>query len=137
MARILLMEDEVDQAVMLSLIIEKRGHQVDIAASADEAIAKADATAYDLVITDLFVQQKGVQVGSGGLRLIGFLRNGTRTGPVATERSVPIIAMSGVLGGPSEGHFLKIAETTGANIRLEKPVPPQKLHAAIDDLLKG
>ncbi|WP_193079237.1 response regulator [Pseudooceanicola spongiae] len=135
MAKILLMEDDQDQAELLALILMREGHEVTVTCDATSAIERIGREHFDLVVSDLFVRQKGVLVSDGGLRLIGYVRNGARTGPEATAFDVPIIAMSGVMGGPTDSHFLKMAEGAGANRRLEKPVSASHLSDVISELL--
>ncbi|KAA2314278.1 response regulator [Pseudooceanicola sediminis] len=135
MARILLMEDDQDQAELLAMILIREGHDVTVTADAAAAIDRVGQERFDLVVSDLFVRQKGVLVSNGGLRLIGYIRNGARKGEQATAFDVPVIALSGVMGGPTDSHFLKIAESVGANRRLEKPVSPSYLNDVINELL--
>jgi DNA-binding NtrC family response regulator len=52
-ARLLVVEDERAIGLALSSLLEKEGHRVTVATSADEALALLDAEVFDLVLTDL------------------------------------------------------------------------------------
>ncbi|QPM92240.1 response regulator [Pseudooceanicola algae] len=134
MARILVMEDDEDQADCLAECLVRMGHKVDIALTSDKAIGAVDTGAFDLVVADIFIRERDVMVGNGGLRLIRHIREGGRGAP-ATCRDVPVIAMSGVLGGPTDGHFLALAGQAGADLELQKPILPARLSEAIESLL--
>lgn len=51
--RTLLVEDEANMVRTLAKILTRKGHQVDAAATGEEALRLLDSQAYDLVITDL------------------------------------------------------------------------------------
>ncbi|NIZ08450.1 response regulator [Pseudooceanicola sp. HF7] len=135
MAKILLLEDDTDQAELMAQYLYQVGHEVRIVSDASVAIEALSSDVFDLAITDIFIRQGGVMVGNGGLRLIGNIRNGKRPDTGATPHDIPIIAISGVLGGPTDDHFLKMADSVGANLRMMKPVHPKQLLAAIEKLL--
>ena len=67
MARILVIEDEVDLCEILQFNLEQDGHQVDIAHSA-EAAMKMDISSYDLLLLDVMLG------GISGFRLASILR---------------------------------------------------------------
>ncbi len=52
-ARILVVEDERAIQLALSGLLRRQGYDVEVAGTGEEAIAKLDDTAYDLVLTDL------------------------------------------------------------------------------------
>lgn len=135
MKQILLMEDDVDQSELLAAILIREGFDVTRCSDANEAMDQISVRRFDLVISDLFVRQSDVLVANGGLRLIGFVRNGKRSGEQGTDFHAPIIAVSGVLGGPTDGHFLKIAGDLGANLQLQKPLDPMFLVEQVNRLI--
>ena len=52
-ARILVVEDERAIQIALSGLLSREGYDVEVAGSGDEAIAKLEVGAFDLVLTDL------------------------------------------------------------------------------------
>ena len=74
--RILVVEDEQQLARMAGLVLSQRGHQVLVAASAEEAIAYLEEKSFELVISDL-----GLGPGKNGWDLAQAVRErwtGTR-----------------------------------------------------------
>ncbi len=135
MPDLLILEDDTEQAELLAQILQREGYGVVIAPTADEAMEIVGLRRFDLIIADIFIRQGGVLVGNGGLRLIGFIRNGRRITAKSTPYDVPIIAVSGVLGGPSDMHFLKMARNIGADLHMAKPLYPPDLCDAIERLI--
>src|SRR5690348_12148800 len=54
--RLLVVDDEESLRITTAAILEKEGYTVDTASSGDEAIALLDGTEYDLVLTDLHME---------------------------------------------------------------------------------
>ncbi|MDE2510514.1 MAG: sigma-54-dependent Fis family transcriptional regulator [Elusimicrobia bacterium] len=52
-ARILLVEDDLSLGTMLSMVLKRRGHDVDVAKSGADATKRLAAAEYDAVVTDL------------------------------------------------------------------------------------
>jgi DNA-binding response OmpR family regulator len=117
MAKLLVLEDDVDFRNALRKFLEKAGHTVDVAANGRQGVDFFKDTPPDLVITDLQMPSQG------GVRTIDILRK------VAPD--VPIIAMSGA----SQGE-LEAAMTKGANMRLAKPFEMDDLLSAVSMLLE-
>src|SRR5690349_19001469 len=63
-ARSLVVDDEEAMAAGIRAVIEREGHRVDLAASAEEAIGRLRETAYALVLTDVRMP------GASGLDLL-------------------------------------------------------------------
>jgi two-component system cell cycle response regulator CpdR len=63
-ARILLVDDDAVTLDLLARLLRREGYDVDLAESADEAIERLRAGAYDILLTDL------VMPGSSGLELV-------------------------------------------------------------------
>ena len=53
MARILIVEDDVDVAAGISGFLERRGHELDFAYSGRQALAQLSSNVYDIVLLDL------------------------------------------------------------------------------------
>ena len=108
MARILIVEDEQADRIILGSILEGAGHDLYFASDGKHALQIYMKKSVDLVVTDL--QMPYVD----GLELIGALR--------ALAPEGPIIAVSGK--GPE---LLTAARKKGVHATLSKPVDPREL----------
>jgi CheY-like chemotaxis protein len=117
MARLLVLEDDVDFRNALRKMLEKAGYAVDVAANGRQGVEFFKDTPPDLVITDMQMPSQG------GVKTIDIIRG------VAPE--VPIIAMSGSTKGE-----LEAAMVNGANMRLSKPFDLDDLLSAVSMLLE-
>jgi len=127
---VLLMEDDVDQAMMIKDHIEGSGNRVTVCTNGTDAIALLGDIRFDVVIADIFVKGDGNFVPDGGYLLINRIRQTRRPIARATSARVPIIAIS---GGYAFGDInaLTSAETMGANISLQKPFSLEDLTDAM------
>jgi CheY-like chemotaxis protein len=117
-ARLLVVDDDEGDRVVLRTILERAQHQVWVAKDGDEALTQFQGNQIDVVITDL--QMANVH----GLELITILRElSPRPG---------IIAISAT--GESQ---LDMARLMGASHTLHKPVRPEQLLNAVADLSRG
>jgi len=115
-ARVLIVDDEEAELVVLRTILERAGHLVFEAGDGDEALEEYAGKGIEVVITDL--QMHNIH----GLELITILRDFTpRPG---------IIAISGT--GEVQ---LDMAHMVGATKTLTKPVSPEVLLEALDAAL--
>lgn len=82
MARILVLDDVADSALMIKKILEKRGHEVQVFNDEDEALRFAAAHTVDLAIldmklrkldgTEVLAELKKLQPGLAAIMLTGF-----------------------------------------------------------------
>ena len=112
MARLLIVEDEPTDRVILAELLERMGHEVYLASDGEEAFKSYLKNSIEIIITDLNMPHVD------GLEFIASVR--------ALFSRAAIIAVSG--GGPE---LLAEAESKGAFAALSKPVDPQKLRNAI------
>jgi signal transduction histidine kinase/ActR/RegA family two-component response regulator len=112
--RILLVEDHVDTASVLSELLQSNGYKVETAASLEEA-RQVDLAHVDVIVSDL-----GLPDGTG-LELMRELR---------TRAQLPAIALSG-FGMQSD---LKASREAGFDLHLTKPVNIERLLEAIHRL---
>lgn len=113
MARVLIVDDDESDRVVLRTILQRAGHHVIEAGDGDEALEAYGGEGIEVVVTDL--QMRNVH----GLELITLLRDFTpRPG---------IIAVSGT--GEDQ---LDMAQMLGATKTLRKPINPEELLAAVD-----
>jgi DNA-binding response OmpR family regulator len=114
MSRILVIDDDPDMRSLLEENLKRSGYQVEIARDGAEGLAQFEAHPADLVVTDLYMPNKG------GLETIIELRR--------RVSNLPIIAISGT--GAAD-KMLSIAEKFGAFERIHKPFTSQELLAAV------
>jgi CheY-like chemotaxis protein len=117
-AKILIVDDEESDRLLMQAILERAGHETFFAGDGEEALRQLALKGVDLVVTDL--QMPEVH----GFELITVLR----------EFSTPpaVIAVSGT------GSFqLHMAEALGARFTLQKPLEPEILLDAVDRALTG
>jgi CheY-like chemotaxis protein len=118
MARILVVDDEESERVLLRIALTGAGHDVYLAADGEEALAYCREMPMDAVITDL--QMPNMH----GLELISLLRDvSPRPG---------IVAISGT-GEPQ----LDVADAVGADATLAKPLDQGQLLAAVGRVLEA
>ena len=119
MARLLVVDDDMDCIEFLSIHLTRRGHQVLAAASGAAALARVAVSPPDLLVLDLRLP------GMDGARVVEILR-----GDAATER-VPVI-------------FISAADSKWAASRLpadpltrylEKPLDFARLDETLSELL--
>jgi len=120
MAKILVFDDEPSILLMLKKMLEKAGHEVDLALNGRDGLALFEKNRPDLVITDIIMPQKE------GLETILELRK--------MYPDLKIIAISG--GGrigPDE--YLPSAKIFGANMIFQKPLVQKEFMQAVSLLL--
>ncbi len=112
MARVLIVEDEPTDRVILANFLERMGHEVYLASDGEEAFKTYLKNSIEIIITDLNMPHVD------GLKFIAAVR--------ALFPGAVIIAVSG--GGQM---LLDEAEHMGAFVALSKPIDPQVLRQAI------
>jgi len=127
MARLLLIEDNVEFAKMLQTSLKSVGHRVRTVVSLAEGLEIARDRHIDLVITDLFLGSSGRRAGATGFDTIWQLQKlGQELG-----RAIPVIVISGAFPTSGRINLLTFAERLGAVAALEKPFHPDELLTAI------
>ena len=120
MARILVIDDDIDLRGVICSILESVGHDVIQADEGGDGLKQFLEGPADLVLTDL------IMPGQEGVETIIELRK--------LYPDVPIVAMSG--GGQGEpGQFLHLADKLGASGTLQKPFSRDLLLETIAKLL--
>jgi len=120
MERILIIEDDVQVAEMLTQALTPVGYDVHTTYDGAEGLKSNQQNPADLIITDILMP------GTGGIETIAELR---RDYP-----EVKIIAISGG-GRVSAEEHLKVADQVGANITLAKPFTYTDLVNAVQALI--
>jgi CheY-like chemotaxis protein len=116
--KVLLAEDNPVNQVVAARLLERRGHQVTVAANGREAVAAAKRESFDLVLMDVQMPEMD------GLEATATIR-AAETG---TGRHLPIFAMT--------AHAMKGDEErcrmAGMDGYLPKPIRPADLYAIVD-----
>lgn len=118
MARILIVEDEVDIRLLSRSLLELLGHEVDAVASGERAVVRVRAHPYDVVLTDL---------GLPGMDGWGVARMVKRLSP-ATQ--------VGVISGWTVAPPQKKLRDLGVDFVLAKPFSLDDIEAAIAPFVK-
>ncbi|MFN0008755.1 MAG: ATP-binding protein [Planctomycetota bacterium] len=120
-ARILLVEDNAVNQRLAMKMLEKRGHQVDVAINGIEALERLGASTYDLVLMDCQMPEMD---GFETTRRI-------RASESAGGRHIPIVAMTANAMAGDRDRCLAV----GMDEYLAKPVRAEKLYSMIDSFL--
>jgi DNA-binding response OmpR family regulator len=120
MARILVLDDEPSILLMIKKMLEREGHEVDLALNGLEGMALFEKNKPDLVITDIIMPEKE------GLETILELRK--------KHPELRIIAISGG-GRIGPQGYLPSAKYLGADMVFQKPLVPKEFIAAVTKLL--
>ena len=114
MARILVIDDQADVRAMMAIVLRVQRFEIVEAADAQEALQAFDASAFDLAIVDIFLENKS------GVDVIMALR----------ERvpDLPIVAISGM----TALDFLPSSPELANVVCLQKPFRPGDLTRAIE-----
>ncbi|HEV2708179.1 MAG TPA: PAS domain S-box protein [Pyrinomonadaceae bacterium] len=118
--RVLLVEDAPDTLDMLKVVFDARGYETTACETADEALHAASSLWFDIVVSDI-----GLPL-TDGYELIRRLRE------IPHLRDVPAVALTGYAAQ-------KDAETAlaaGFNVHIPKPVDPDVLSDAVEQLLQ-
>jgi len=120
MARILVIDDEPYILLMLKKMLEKDGHEVDMALNGMEGIKLFEKNRFDLLITDIIMPEKE------GLEIIMELKK--------ENPGLKIIAISGGGRLQPEG-LLRCAQHFGASKVFQKPFKQSDLKESVSELL--
>ena len=120
MAKILVFDDEPSILLMIKKMLEKEGHEVDLALNGKDGMELFEKNRPDLVITDIIMPQKE------GLETIIELRK--------KYSELKIIAISGGGRIGPEG-YLPSAKYLGADMVFQKPLIQKDFMEAVSALL--
>jgi signal transduction histidine kinase/CheY-like chemotaxis protein/HPt (histidine-containing phosphotransfer) domain-containing protein len=120
--RVLVAEDMVVNQMVARGLLEARGHHVDVAADGAEAIAKAEAASYDLILMDMQMPRMDGLEATRLIRAAG--------GQLA---DIPIIAMTANAFGSDQNACL----AAGMNDFVAKPVDAESLYEVLDRVMSG
>ena len=116
---VLVVDDVIDVTDMIALFLKHAGYEVTTANSAGAALALADTTTFDLIISDIGMPEMN------GYELAESLRKYTN------YSLTPMIAVTGYTEFDDRGRSLR----AGFNAHLTKPINPSQLLDLIGELL--
>lgn len=120
MAKLLLIDDNLDLLEIQAQFLRHAGHEVTISTDADKALVQLPEGGYDLVMTDIIMPDKD------GIEVIMAVRE--------IAPNVKVIAVSG--GGRIDAaSYLELAVKLGATASLSKPFSGETLLATINRVL--
>ena len=118
MANLLVVDDSIDVAELISEMLEREGHTVSISHDGRQAIARINAgESYDVIITDLIMPE---------LDGVGFLKYMQKTG-----NKTPVLVLSGGGVTISSREALKSVGTMAVGV-LAKPIKCAELLEKIE-----
>ena len=120
MAKILVLDDEPSILLMIKKMLEKAGHEVEVALNGREGMILFEMNKPDLLITDIIMPEKE------GLETIFELRR--------LHPDLKIIAISGG-GRIGPDGYLPGAKLLGANAVFSKPLVPKEFINKVTELL--
>jgi DNA-binding response OmpR family regulator len=120
MARILVIDDEASIGIMIKRMLEKAGHEVEVATNGNEGLKLVSIFKPNLLITDIVMPEKE------GLEIIFDLRK--------RDPKLKIIAISGGGRFQYEG-YLTSAKHLGANKVYQKPLDLKEFMKGISEML--
>src|SRR5947207_2079766 len=114
--RVLVVDDHRDTCTGMKMMLERRGYEITVAHSAEQAMEKTHEQDFDLLISDIGLPDRS------GYDLMRELRD---------SKSLPGIALSGF----GTEHDVSKARAAGFSEYLTKPINFERLEAAIQNLL--
>lgn len=131
MARILVLEDDLDFGLRLADTLILAGHAVELSTSPSEVFDEVAADGIDLVITDIFFRKDNKLEKTGGLSVINKFRNIGKE----QRRHIPVIAISDPIQRHGKRYALQAAYQVGADAALDRPSVPCALLPTVDKLV--
>lgn len=125
--RVLIIDDQPDLREMIALRLQSYGFLVETAENGRDGLEKIKKQPPDAVITDVHMPEMD------GFTLLKELKRLCRGG-LAGNRSIPIIAITGVKKGPE---MKALFEMEGVGAFIEKPVDGKKLAEKVKELISS
>jgi DNA-binding response OmpR family regulator len=123
MARVLVVDDEPDVVLVIQVNLELSGHEVRTAADGEEALAAVEAEGPDAMILDVMMPNLD---GWGVLERL-------KAHPDPETRTIPVLMLTALDTGYDQAR----GGIEGAVRYLTKPLAPDDLVAALDEVLTG
>ena len=120
MKRILHIEDEQDQIILVKALLERRGYEIILAEDGEEGLNKARADKPDLILLDVFLPK------GSGFDVCRQLKAAAET------KDIPIIMVT----GSGDKHIEDQCKNIGAAGCVIKPYAAEELISEIEKVLK-
>ena len=114
--RVLVVEDDPDSALAMSLLLRQAGHEVQVAPDGETAVAAARGNAPDVILLDLWLP------GMDGWQVARQVQE------QPAEKKPLLVAVSG--HNSEQAH--RRSEEAGIDLHLDKPVDPDRLRWLLD-----
>jgi CheY-like chemotaxis protein len=124
MAKILVVDDDEQVRLLICMVLEGQGHEIETAANGASAIQMSRARRFDLVVTDIMMPQ------GDGLEVVMSIH---RESP---DTKLLAISGFGVQSGPWQIEYLTAASKLGNASTLKKPFTAAELEEAVSRLLR-
>ncbi len=128
--KILFIEDEDTAVIGLRSILLSKGHEVDVARVADNAVELLRRYDYDLILLDIMIDTgktlNGIARREGGKELLLLLRS-SRIEGMKTKATVPVVAITAV----ADLQINKALQSASSVKVLQKPTDPEDAFAKI------
>jgi CheY-like chemotaxis protein len=122
MAKILLIDDDIQIIKLITSYLERGGHEITTATDGEEGINYLKSRHFDLLITDIYMPEQD------GIGVLMWLRK-------QPERP-KIIAISGGSASVDQSHLLEMARALSADVVLSKPVDFETLTRTVRELMQ-
>ena len=130
MAKIIVIDDEADIRNVLKEVLERAGHDVDIADSSDAGLDILRDKGADLVITDI------IMPGKDGVDTVYQIRmEFPKTRVIVISGGGNIMPMDYQPSAISTSAYLASANVAGADVTLTKPFERDEILNAVNDLV--
>jgi CheY-like chemotaxis protein len=130
MARILIIDDEIDVRAVMAKVLERAGHEVEVAGSGADGFRAYEARGADIIITDI------IMPGLNGVDLVRQLRDARFGGRIVAISGGGNLASAGYAPGAiTTTAYLAAASKGGADAVLTKPFERQQLVDLVNSLL--
>lgn len=120
MAKLLVIDDEIQLIEMVKMRLEANGHEVITAYDGQEGLEKAKSENPELIMCDIMMPKMD------GYKVCGLLKNDSR------YSKIPIILFT----ARAQKEDAELGREVGADAYITKPFEPPVLLAKIDELLK-
>lgn len=136
MLSILIMEDDVELADAFRATLMEAGHDVTVTHNGQAAWDMLLRQPHDVLLSDLYIMQdREGRRASGGLSLLGKIKAARREGDPAWLRDLRVVVVTGAAFVAETS--LQLAADLGADLCLQKPVQPEVLLAAVEEIARN
>jgi CheY-like chemotaxis protein len=129
MAKILMIDDDLDLVASMKILLEAHGHQFHSTPNGESGLRAVREISPDLIVLDVMMDRY-----TEGFRVSQLLRDPAEDSAYAAHRAVPIVVLTSI-HRTTPHRFGPNLDALPVDAFLEKPVPHDKLLATVDQLL--